>query len=189
MVVDTVVYSGTFLTPYFFFSSTWCAPFSLNYYAYRQTATSYHHPVCVLGDTDTCSSVPEFKARIYVNLTNGHTDALYAMSFVDLFVLINKGRRRRRTKSEIMSLCRATTHLLEHRKWTNNSDLLDFEEVCVTIPLCTYVHKVPRAEFIIERRFQSTKGCARTTFVFHLSVSDVEIIDKWLEAIKWWITI
>ena len=111
------------------------------------------------------------------------------MSFVDLFVLINKGRRRRRTKSEIMSLCRATTHLLEHRKWTNNSDLLDFEEVCVTIPLCTYVHKVPRAEFIIERRFQSKKGCARTTFVFHLSVSDVEIIDKWLEAIKWWITI
>ena len=75
MVVDTVVYSGTFLTPYFFFSSTWCAPFSLNYYAYRQTATSYHHPVCVLGETDTCSSVPEFKARIYVNLTNGHTDA------------------------------------------------------------------------------------------------------------------
>ena len=90
MVVDTTNgRMGPFSPPLLCFLAF--APFSLNYYAYRQTATSYHHPVCVLGDSDTCSSVPEFKARFYVNLTNGHTDALYAMSFVDLFVLIKEG--------------------------------------------------------------------------------------------------
>ena len=66
MVVDTTNgRMGPFSPPLLFFLAF--APFSLNYYAYRQTATSYH-PVCVLGDTDTCTVVCQNSKHVFMSI-------------------------------------------------------------------------------------------------------------------------